>query len=160
MRQLERRSETGAVRLACRAARDALDARRTTLQGRSDTVAPLVTMAPRLRSLEGLAFNDLLEDFGGLGDALAALPSPQLLTFLELGDGLMEIQLDADDLGADEEGAARVSRGLARLTGLRAMRVNWRLHGGPWAPEGRYSVRGRAAAALAAAAAAAGLGKA
>ena len=128
-----------AARLACRAARDALDGRcaALSLPGRPlDALPALGTLAPRLRSLRSLSIevrgvtahveyncasmHEWLLDTagsGGFAAALAALPNPSALAELSL-DGV-----DTDALGADPGGVERLGAALANLAGLRRLHL-------------------------------------
>ena len=111
-----------AMRLACRAARDAVDACCTALsrvrQG-TGAVAELGRLAPRLRSLACVDLRCRRSDFAAIGAALAALPNPGLLTRLDLST------LDFDALGLDRDGAWRLEAALSNLTGLRRLALHW-----------------------------------
>ena len=148
------------MRLACRAARDAIDGRRRAAAARrartmGAAVAVLARLAPRLHKLESLRV-DAVEDygclargpslrsFGGLAGALEALPSPALLTRLDL------CRIDADALARDAAGAQLLAAALGRFTVLRRLELgltmksdrhgNWRAY---------KTMPSRAAAALA-----------
>ena len=123
MDQLQR-TERGAMRLACRAARDAVDARCAALTVTWDYDSPLrqlARLAPRLRSLANLHIECLAQfsDYDRLGAALGALPNPALLTRLKFG------YVDACALGADRDAAARLAAVLARFTALRSVALRW-----------------------------------
>ena len=114
-----------AVRLASRAARDAVDARCTALSVREpgallDALAPLPGLAPRLRSLSRIKLgawtveNDpsaAKAHCAALAGALERLPSPAALTALEIV------------LPSSLPDAAPLVAALGRCTGLRSLRA-------------------------------------
>ena len=111
------------MRRACRAARDALDGRLAALSACGYDMVLLRGMAPRLRGLVRLELDSHVRDFGALGDALAPLPSPALMTKLVLAG------VDADALGEDPLCARRLAAALARLSELRSLELHWSLSG-------------------------------
>lgn len=137
------------MRLTCRGARADVDARWTGLAPlctvlNEEMVPTLRGLAPRLHSLMRLDLDWGLEDLGGFGDALAALPNPLALTRLSFG------RANADEL-SDCDIAQRLAAGLARLRGLRRLTLQWGMTSAslyPWRTELHLSMHARTAAAL------------
>ena len=157
---LERPDERRALRLVCRAARDALDGRCAALGVKAPSmtaaVAALARAAHRLHGVrelgvgatayyDGYPHSTDLRDFGALAAALEALPSPQLLTALRLD------HFDADELGRDKRRAAKLAAALARFGALRRVELNLKMKADPEADIADFRrMPARAAAALSA----------
>ena len=122
------------MRLACCAARDAVDGRCAALAltgGGPRALASFCTLAPRLRSLASLELHVGESEWrqprlmrfvcgaDGLGAALAALPNPALLT------SLTWTGVDVDALGAKRKRARQLEAALAHLSGLRRLALHW-----------------------------------